>query len=616
MKKIRKFQRSFRALLVLMVCVMSIPLQSELVEERIPYHAYVTDSFIEVPVQGAEKQADEPVLPAKTKSSVKHLPSKIMQPFANSHRIAVKISPDQLQAFQKQWEVDGELSLSITPGVVVFDVKDEEEAELLSARLDAHPMVDFVEQDRPIRAAEISNDPYSKDQAHFELLDTPAIWKTMGDDAQLVVAVLDTGVDDTHPDLAERIMTGYNFIDESAFPHDDNGHGTHVAGIIAAIENNGEGVAGVCPNCRIMPLKVLDENSTGTLFDLVDAIYYAVDHGANVLNMSLTTDECSPMLQEALDYAWERGVLSVAAAGNGGRQKVMYPAACEHVLAVGATAAGLDRADFSNVGDGLDVVAPGSNLWSTLPGGSYGQMSGTSMATPIVAGFVAMTRMMRPELNPADIERVIQRTAEDLGEPGRDRRFGYGLVSVPHLSKSSDFHVTGASGPTLQFAFHPLQHAKKVELHQSTDGGKTWQTSSLAAPLGTDSMFATVFNLRPATHYLFRLHVIGGPYHGVSSHVRYKTAVDTIPPSMPRDLRVVERGKQTMTVNWAPSKDNKGIKHYEVLVGERIVGNPIKPTIKLTLRNLSQSETLRVVAIDRYDNRSSVSMPLELVMLK
>ncbi len=616
MKMSRNFQRTIRALLVILMCVMTIPLQPGLIGERPLYDNYVPDPFVEIPVQGAEKVADTSLTSVTQKTQVDDVSIPKQDDAENSQRIAVKIPSNQLQEFQAEWEIGDQLHSSNSLGVVVFETQDQAQAELLRTRLDAHPLVDYVEQDRTIRAAEITNDPYYTNQSHHELLDTASIWQMIGDNVQQVVAVLDTGVDGAHPDLSERVMPGYNFIDETALPEDDNGHGTHVAGLIAAVANNGQGVAGVCPNCRIMPLKVLDEDSSGSLFDLVDAIIYAVDNGANILNMSLTTDECSPMLQGALDYAWERGVIAVAAAGNGGGQAPVYPAACDHVLSVGALGEGLDKAAFSNFGNTLDVVAPGTDVWSALPGGVYGVMSGTSMATPVVAGVVAMTRMMRPELDNEGVVRVIQRTAEDLGEPGRDRQFGFGLVSVPHLLKSPDLRVTGEYGFTMNFAFHPLQQARKIEMHQSTDGGKSWQLSRLAAPLRADSMFATVFNLTPATNYLFRLHVIGGPYHGISSHVRHKTAIDSMPPSMPTDLRVIEQTKQSIMVSWTPSKDNKGMKRYEVMIGERIIGSTVKPYMRVSLQHVNRMASLRVVAIDRYENRSPISVPLKLDMLK
>jgi subtilisin family serine protease len=241
---------------------------------------------------------------------------------------------------------------------------------------------------------------------------------------------VDTGVDLDHPDLAGNVVSGYNVISPGAPPQDDHGHGTHVAGIVAAITNNNVGVAGVAGGCRIMPVKVLNNVGEGTDFDVATGIQWAADNGARVINMSLGSPDYSYALADAVDYAYGKNVLIVAAAGNDGLESILYPAALPHVMAVGATDKIDGRASFSNYGNALDIVAPGVNIFSTLWDNSYTYLSGTSMATPHVAGVAALVLSLHPEYTNDQVEKVLKAGCVDLGNPGWDPYYGYGRVDA------------------------------------------------------------------------------------------------------------------------------------------------------------------------------------------
>jgi subtilisin family serine protease len=212
---------------------------------------------------------------------------------------------------------------------------------------------------------------------------------------------------------------------------DDYGHGTHVAGIAAAVSNNDLGITGVSWGAKIMPLKMLNASGTGTTFNLAKAIYFAVDNGAQVINMSLGASCGSgwPEVEDAVDYAVAKGVLLIAAAGNN-QPYVFCPAAIADVVAVGATSATDVRASFSNYGPELEVVAPGVDIYSTLVGGGYGTTNGTSMAAPFVAGLAALLRSSDPALTAGDVTTVIQNTSDDLGSPGWDPLYGHGRINA------------------------------------------------------------------------------------------------------------------------------------------------------------------------------------------
>ena len=231
--------------------------------------------------------------------------------------------------------------------------------------------------------------------------------------SRVTVAVLDTGVYAGHPDLQGQVMSGYNSqTGVSGASSDPHGHGTHVAGIVAARVANGAGVKGAAPGARILPVTVLDSTGSGTDADVANGIIWAVDHGAGVINLSLGGAGEAPAMLPALQYAADRGVVVIAAAGNeaANGNPVIYPAAYTNVIAVGASTSGGALASYSERQSYVDVTAPGSSIYSTLRTGGYGSMSGTSMATPYVAGVAALLKS-RASLSPSAVMSVLQKTA-------------------------------------------------------------------------------------------------------------------------------------------------------------------------------------------------------------
>lgn len=304
--------------------------------------------------------------------------------------------------------------------------------------LAADPSIEYIEPNLPIRkATEWVQDPRFEEQWGLHAIHAPEAWQNSEGTSQMTVAVLDTGVDYTHPDLAKRVdvRRGYNYIDGHADPMDDDGHGTHVAGIIAA-EMNKIGIAGVSgrANVKILPFKVLDHEGNGTMYDVSLAIMDAVDKGADVINLSLTGErgkEEPKMLQEAIDYARDHDVAVIAAAGNDGRRVERYvPASLPGVIAISAVGEELELAKFSNYGSGIGFAAPGEEILSTYLRGRYVYASGTSQAAPFVSGTVALIKAAEPELRSREIEERLRRTATDLGRKGPDEKFGYGLVNA------------------------------------------------------------------------------------------------------------------------------------------------------------------------------------------
>lgn len=205
---------------------------------------------------------------------------------------------------------------------------------------------------------------------------------------EVLVAVLDTGIDEQHEDLVGKVVGSANFSDSDTV-RDRLGHGTHVAGIIAATVNNGKGIAGAAPNARLLNVKVADDNGMVWASVVAKGIVWAVDNGAGIINMSLAIPAPSPALEEAVHYAWSHGVVIIAAAGNTGSLVPTYPAFFPNVIAVAATDINGDLWEKSNRGDWVDIYAPGAEIYSALPGNEYGYRSGTSMATASVAAVAA-----------------------------------------------------------------------------------------------------------------------------------------------------------------------------------------------------------------------------------
>jgi hypothetical protein len=268
-------------------------------------------------------------------------------------------------------------------------------------------------------------------------------WWSCGDSGSqdVVVAVVDTGVDLEHPEFAGKLVPGRDFANDDNRADDDHGHGTHVAGIVGALGNNGSGIAGLAWNTSIMPLKTLDANGSGPVSDSIEAVVWAADHGADIINMSLGSRWYNRAFQDAVSYAHNKGALVVASAGNCGdanfdvngciyEDQPHYPGAYNSVTAVASTTSADTQSSFSTQGYYVDIAAPGSNILSTDMGGGYRYLSGTSQAAPHVAGLAALIKAAHPSHTPSQIVTTIQSTAVDLGAAGRDNQYGWGRIDA------------------------------------------------------------------------------------------------------------------------------------------------------------------------------------------
>jgi thermitase len=252
----------------------------------------------------------------------------------------------------------------------------------LERALAASDDVVSVEVDGVMEGTQVRpNDPLFPEQWGVAKVGLPEAWRSTTGDGSVVVAVLDTGVDATHPDLVGAVRPGWSFVTGSSDTSDPHGHGTSSAGIIAARGDNAEGVAGVCWDCEVLPVTVLGADNRGSWSNIAAGITYAADQGADVINLSLAGTGYSSTVANAVQYALDRDVLVVASAGNAGTTTVQYPAGYDGVVAVAASDAGDYRYSWSSYGDWVDLAAPGCNT-TTAVGGGYRTFCGTSSAGP------------------------------------------------------------------------------------------------------------------------------------------------------------------------------------------------------------------------------------------
>ncbi len=315
----------------------------------------------------------------------------------------------------------------------------------------------------------VPNDPlYDPYQWHLTRIQCEQAWDITSGQG-VTVAVLDTGLKAGGPDGVNCVSSkGIDIVNGDNDPTDGDGHGTHVSGTIAQTTDNGTGCAGVANGACIMPVKVLDDTGSGSFADIADGIYYAVDNGAKVINMSLGINArynvtSDPVMDPALDYAYSHGTTVVCAAGNDGwRKNVSYPAIYPTTIAVGATDYANDRVSYSNYGTGLDIMAPGGDTGADLNGDGYGDgvlqetyyngawgyyfFQGTSMASPHIAGVAALLIANGTATTPAQVKDAMTSTALDLGASGYDSTYGWGLVQAATALGGGGGTCTDADG--------------------------------------------------------------------------------------------------------------------------------------------------------------------------
>ena len=379
-------------------------------------------------------------------------------------------------------------------------------------------------QSQAIRAADIvPNDPYysyGDVQWNLPRIGAPQAWEVTTGEREIVIAIVDSGIDLDHPDLDGKIWTnpgeipgngldddgngcvddvhGWHFYhrcdDEGCIElednnsQDDNGHGSFMAGIAAVETNNGEGIAGLSWGAKLMPVKVLDQNAAGYYSDIIQGVIYAADNGAKIINMSFGGAAYSQALEDAVNYAHDKGCLLVSTSGYG-NTGVTYPGKFPVVVTVAATDKDDQRAWFSNYGPEVDLAAPGVDIASTDRNGIYGLWSSTEVAAPHVAGLAALIWSVNPTLTQDEVEDVMKSTAVDLGDPGRDDYYGWGRIDASAAVRATSHYLRVNPHWLLFLADENNDPAQQIVTNPGTSAS-TWtaaETSpwlSITAPTG------------------------------------------------------------------------------------------------------------------------------------
>ncbi|MCE5191586.1 MAG: S8 family serine peptidase [Actinomycetia bacterium] len=329
----------------------------------------------------------------------------------------------------------------------VVSIPNGVDAAALTTSLSAMPGVKIAAENRQVmRPLWTPNDPLFSAQWAYRHIQGASAWDVERGDAFVTVAIIDTGADLTHPELipALDLTRDWDFVNDDDTADDVNGHGTHVAGIIAAASNNAIGVVGTAPGVKTVPIKVIG-TAGGSNADFVEGLWYAADLGVDVINMSVGTTAGDlgaggiALMQDAVDYAYSNGIVMVAAAGNDSSSDSYYPGACDHVISVSATDPTDMLAAYSNYGSAIDIAAPGGGAASgtgilstyTIFGShTYEYLFGTSMASPFVAAGAALLRSHVPTATPAEVETALFSSAKDMGEAGWDSKYGHGMLQM------------------------------------------------------------------------------------------------------------------------------------------------------------------------------------------
>jgi thermitase len=420
--------------------------------------------FLTTAVYGAPLSADEG-LPL---ADAPYVPDRIVIKFQEGLRSAdmIQLHASQGAAVVAEIPQIGVQILSVPPGEV--------EAKIAAYRAD--PRVEYAEPDYLAQPAYEPNDPYYGDGTQWgpQKAFVPQAWDLCTGDSNVVIAVLDWGVDLQHPDLQAEIWTnadetpgngtdddgngyvddvyGWDFANDDNDPQDDYGHGSHVGGIAAAATDNGVGVAGVAFNSNIMAVKVGDGTTGKARYsDIAYGIMYAADNGAKVINLSLGAYAYSSYLKSAVNHAWDAGCVVVGAVGNNNLSDPFYPAAYDNVIGVSATDQNDAKASWSNYGSHVAVAAPGVSIYSTYwnDGSTYAHMSGTSMSAPHVAGLAALLFAQDDTRSNATVRSLIESSADDLGDAGWDQYYGYGRINAYQALGTTSTVVEPETGSSL-----------------------------------------------------------------------------------------------------------------------------------------------------------------------
>jgi subtilisin family serine protease len=495
---------------------------------------------------------------------------------------------------------------------VLVNVPDGSNAETYSAEIAASTPVQYAEPTAIVQAFATPTDPQYSLQWGLPMVNAPAAWDYGWGSASIVVAVVDSGVDLDHPDLVNQIVdSGRDFVDVDMNATDVFGHGTAVASVVAAQANNVILGCGMAPGVKILPVRVLGNDGSGTAYDVAQGVEWATDKGADVINLSLGSTVADPDMADAIAYALLNDVVVVAASGNKGTDQVQYPGRLPGVIAVGAidqsklSAKDTSGFTFSDHGPDLDLVAPGKSIYALTKGGGYSYWTGTSFAAPFVAGTAALMRSRNRSTAGTEVANVLLSTAQDLGTAGRDNTFGDGLIqadaavaSIPpapftRLDTSAPANAEGwyKSVPTITLT---ADRPATIWYHWGSDAAETYG-DAFPASVGISTL-------------TYWAEAADGTEEAKTSTFK----VDIAAPSAPTGVTASALSGTGVHLIWNAAADVglSDVKQYEI--HNDTLGEPVGTTSETSIDAVGLTPgttyTFSVSARDRADNLSSAGV--------
>jgi subtilisin family serine protease len=503
------------------------------------------------------------------------------------------------------------------------------------ARLAHHPHLKFAELDYLVEPDFVPNDPQYGSAWHLPKIGASFAWDS-SQGSGVTIAILDSGVDGRHPDLSSRMVAGWNFYDNNSITSDVFGHGTKVAGTASAITNNAVGVSGVAGQSKIMPVRVSGTNGSAYISTIAKGLTWAADNRARVANVSFNGVAGSASIQNASQYVKNKGGLVVVAAGNNGIDQNYTPTTT--LIAVSATDGNDFKTSWSSYGSFVAISAPGAGILTTTWGGGYGSVSGTSFASPVTAGVVALMMAANPGLLNTDIEKRLFSSAIDLGDMGRDRYYGYGRVSAARAVQAV---ISATPALDIQSPFVSISSPYP----DATVSGLVPVTVSATDDIDVSRVELSVNNntvaIDNAAPFAFTWDSAGSP-DGIANIVAYAydaagnvDASDTIAVNVANGTVTVSKdtiaptvkiinpvagdvsGRVTITINASDNAGAAGLAQYIYVDGAMVAsgtGSTLSYAWNTRPKNIpGQLHTIQAVAKDRAGNASSASVNVNVI---
>ncbi|MCP8321691.1 MAG: S8 family serine peptidase [archaeon] len=537
-----------------------------------------------------------------------------------SDELLIKFKPGVSEQYKERFL--NSLGLEIKdeiPQTQTFIVSAPQEAlQYIKSALLCNPLIDSVEEDHIISPLIIPNDEYYSSEWHLNKILASEAWDISTGDSNVVIAVLDSGVDPNHPDLSTKLLQGYNFYDNNYNTTDVYGHGTKVAGVAAALTNNTIGVSSISWQCSIMPLRVTDTNGYTSYSLLVKALIYAADRGAKVAVISFGIFGGSA-LSDAAKYFMDKGGLVVVAGGNDNANH--SDPDNPYIISVSATTSSDSKASFSSYGPYIDLSAPGVGIYTTIRGGSYGSVSGTSFSAPLTAGLIALIFSANPSLTPTQVEQIIESTTIDLGDQGYDYYYGWGRIDASKALRE-------AVGETLTLYSYNDLTPPNVAITYPLDGTTVSGGINVSVDASDDNGILKVELYKDGTLYSTdseapfsfywdttsesdSLHTLMARAYDTSDNIKDSSTVNVIVSNLNSDnappivsiIRPKDGSKVSRSIKISASaSDESGISKVEFYIDGSLIGTDYSYSYYCYWNTKSVSNGWHIIMVRAYDN--------------